>query len=76
MENNKRVNANKVAKQVRGIIDDYWVTKISADEAKSQLNAIMSNPDLRIKIKRGNNYTGVFENIMGKRRIEEFETLV
>lgn len=76
MENSKRINANKVAKQVRDVIDNYWVAKISAAEAKTQLNSIMNNPELRIKIKRGNNYTGVFENIMGKRRIEEFEALI
>lgn len=35
----------------------------------------MSDPDNRIKVKRGENYTGVFNNIMGKRRIEEFEKL-
>lgn len=76
MENSKHINANKVAKQVRDVIDNYWVAKISVTEAKTQLNSIMNNPELRIKIKRGNNYTGVFENIMGKRRIEEFENLL
>lgn len=75
MEDSKLDNANKVAKKIKGIIDSYWKGEISEKEATQILTQIMSDSDIRIRVKRGENYTGVFKNIMGKRRIEEFESL-
>ena len=69
-------NSNRVAKTVAGIIDDFWASKISRDDATNKLKEIVVNPDNRVKIKRGDEYTGVFKNIMGIRRINTFEQLV
>ena len=67
--------ANKVAKAVRDIIDCYWKGEIAENVARQQLGKIMSVSENRIKVRRGTEYTGVFINIMGKRRIVEFERL-
>lgn len=69
------LTANRVAKEVRKIIDEFWSGRCTRDEAKKMLKKIMDDPELRIKIKRGENYTSVFENILGKKRIAEFESL-
>ncbi len=70
------MSANKVAKNVVDIIDGYWRNEITYEKAKEKIKKIMSDPDMLIKIKRGENYTGVFNNIMGKRRIQEFENFL
>lgn len=67
--------ANKVAKEVKKIIDEFWSGRCTKDEAIKRIKKIMDDPDQRIKIMRGEKYTGVFENILGKKRIAEFEEL-
>ena len=69
------LTANRVSKEVRKIIDDFWSGRCTRDEAKKKIEKIMDDPKLRIKIMRGENYTSVFENILGKKRIAEFEGL-
>lgn len=75
MDEGKLDNANKVAKKIKEIIDKYWKGQITEAEAREILLKIISDPDNRVRVKRGENYTGVFKNVMGKRRIEEFESL-
>lgn len=76
MDRGKADNAATVAKEIKEIIDKYWRGQMAESEAKDGILKIISNPDNRIRVKRGENYTGVFKNIMGKRRIEEFESLI
>ena len=68
--------ANDVAKSVKAIIDAYWKNEINNSTARDKINSIMNISENRIKIMRGNNYTSVFTNIMGKKRIQEFESLI
>lgn len=75
MSDYKLGNANKVAKKMRDVIDSYWKGEIDEKQASEVISTIMSDSDNRIKVMRGENYTGVFKSIMGKRRIEEFESL-
>lgn len=70
------MTANKVAKLVVSIIDGYWRKEITYEKAKKRIEETMNNPDMLIKIKRGENYTGVFNSIMGKKRIQEFENFL
>lgn len=69
-------NANKVAKEVKNVIEAYWERKYDSEEAAFKLKEITDNPDNYKRIKRGDTYTGVFKNIMGERRISEFEKLL
>jgi len=67
--------ANSVAKKIKTIIDDYWKQEITKEDAKSRIQEILSNSSNRAKVFRGDKYIAVFENILGKRRLEEFQTL-
>lgn len=69
-------NANKVAKEVRDIIDNYWLGRLSEDQTRKKLLMYMDDPDLHLKIQRAEEYTGVFKNVMGIRRLEEFKRLL
>lgn len=68
-------SANKVAKKFKEIIDSYWKEEISEEEASKLISRLMSDKDVKVRVKRSQQYTGVFQNIMGKRRIAEFEKL-
>lgn len=68
-------NANKVAKSIKDIIDAYWAGTITKEEAQRKIASKMDSPNIRLKIMRGSEYTGVFCNILGKRRVETFEML-
>ena len=67
--------ANKVAKRIKEIIDYFWMGELGENEARQQIEEIMSNPENRIKVKRSTSYTSVFTNIMGKKRLADFERL-
>ena len=69
-------SANKVAKDVKKIIDEFWSGKCEKEEATKRIKGILDDPERRIKVMRGENYTGVFENVLGKKRIAEFEELM
>jgi uncharacterized protein (TIGR04540 family) len=66
-------NANDVAKAVRDIIDNYWMKSISEENSIRLIEAIVAISKNRARIFRGKKYTAVFENILGKRRLEEFD---
>ena len=65
-------NANSVAQAVKTIIDDFWRQDITRDEAIVLIRDILSNSDNRARVFRGDKYTAVFENVMGRRRLAEF----
>lgn len=68
-------NANSVAKSIKTIIDVYWKKDITKEDAIVRIQDIINNPDNRARIFRGDKYTAVFENVLGKRRLEEFQTM-
>ena len=53
-------SANKIAKEIRSIIDAYWANQISEEEARKKINVFLEDPDMRIKIMRRESYTGTF----------------
>ena len=67
--------ANSVAKAIKTIIDDYWKQEITKEDAKKRISEILINSENRARIFRGDKYIAVFENILGKRRLEEFRLL-
>ena len=69
-------SANKVAKEVRDIIDDFWASRLTKSQAQEKLYVYMDDPDLHLKIQRAEEYTGVFKNVMGIRRLNEFKRLL
>lgn len=70
------MTANRVAKEIRTIIDDYWLGKLTDWQAKKSISAFMVNPELHLKIQRGNEFTSVFKSVMGVRRLKEFERII
>lgn len=70
------MTANKVAKAIKDIVDNFWKGKLQKSEAKKEIHYFWDDPELRVKICRGEDYTGVFKNIMGQRRIDTFEQLL
>lgn len=68
-------SANKIAKDIRGIIDAYWASQISEEEARKKINLFLENPEIRIKIMRRENYTGTFKSIMRENRLQAFTEL-
>lgn len=71
-----RKSANKVAREVRDIIDDFWANRLSKEQAQEKLHVYMDDPELHLKIQRAEEYTGVFKNVMGIRRLNEFKRLL
>ena len=72
----KAPSANKIAKDIRDVIDAYWADQISKDEARARISEYMNNPELRIKIMRRETYTGTFESVMRPKRLETFKELI
>lgn len=70
-----RITAERVALDVKEIIDDYWEGNLTEMEASQAIQRIMSDPKKRIKVKRAEEYTSVFKSRMGIRRLETFEAL-
>ena len=70
------ISANRLAKEVRDIVDAWSGKQLSTDEAKMRINTIMEDRAMHLKIMRGETYTGTFENVMGKKRLKEFEELL
>ena len=70
------MSANRVAKEIRGIIDDYWLGKLNIEQARESINRFMDDPEMHLKIQRGENFTGAFKSVMGKKRLEEFERVM
>lgn len=73
-------SANQLAKEVRSIIDGWKGGKILIDEARKRVNTIMDDPDLHLKIIRGEmgtgTYTGTFKSVMRENRLKDFEELM
>lgn len=70
------MTANRVAKEVRKIIDDYWLGKLTVEQAKRLIDEIMVDPELHLKVQRGEEFTSVFKSVMGVRRLKEFERII
>jgi uncharacterized protein (TIGR04540 family) len=70
-------SANDAAKAVKTIIDEYWRQDITKEQARCSIKGnILANPKNRARIFRGENYTAVFENVLGKKRLAEFSSLL
>ena len=70
------MSANRVAKEIRKIIDDYWLGKLTIAQVRDGINHFMDDPQLHLKIQRGENFTGAFKSVMGKKRLEEFQRVM
>lgn len=70
------MTANKVAKEIRAIIDDYWIGNLTVEQVQKSINIFMVNPKLHLKIQRGEEFTSVFKSVMGVRRLKEFERII
>ena len=68
-------SANKIAKEIRSIIDAYWANQISEEEARKKINVFLEDPDMRIKIMRRESYTGTFVSILREKRLHAFADL-
>lgn len=70
------MSANRIAKEIKSIIDDYWLGKLTIEEVRDGINRFMDDPKLHLKIQRGENFTGAFKSVMGKKRLEEFKQVM
>lgn len=70
------MSANRLAKEVRKIIDDYWLNNLTVEQARDGINHFMDDPRLRLKIMRGGTFTGAFKSVLGKKRLEEFTRIM
>ena len=68
-------SANKIAKEIRSIIDAYWANQISEEEARKKINVFLEDSDMRIKIMRRESYTGTFVSILREKRLQAFADL-
>jgi uncharacterized protein (TIGR04540 family) len=70
-------NASEAATAVKVVIDEYWRHDITREQARRFIKEnILAIPKNRARIFRGENYTAVFENILGKKRVAEFASMV
>lgn len=70
-------NANEAAKAVKAVIDEYWRHDITKEQARRSIQEnILALPENRARIFRGENYTAVFENVLGKKRVAEFASII
>lgn len=69
-------SANKIAKDIRGIIDAYWANQISESEARKKINEYLEDPDIRLKVMRREEYTGTFKSILRENRLQVFADLM
>jgi uncharacterized protein (TIGR04540 family) len=67
---------NHLSKTVRGIIDEYLSRTIDQKQEIKQLKPIFALEENRQRIFRGEEYAGAFKDILGKRRMEEFCSIV
>lgn len=70
------MTANRVAKEIRAIIDDYWLGKLTDLQVKKSISEFMDDSELHLKIQRGNEFTSVFKSVLGVRRLKEFERII
>jgi uncharacterized protein (TIGR04540 family) len=76
-EQKKYQNANETAKAVKTIIDEYWCQNITKEQARQSIKGeILIIPENRARIFRGEKYTAVFENVLGKKRLAEFASIL
>lgn len=68
--------ARDLAIFIRDIIDDNWTNKLSDEQARKTINEALSVPKNLLKVKRADEYTVVFQTVVGKRRMERFEKLM
>lgn len=69
-------SANKIAKDIRSIIDAYWANQISESEARKKINEYLEDPDIRLKVMRRDEYTGTFKSILREKRLQVFADLI
>lgn len=69
-------SANKVAKEIRKIIDLYWANQISETEARKKINEYLEDPNIRLKVMRREEYTGTFVSILREKRLQVFSDLM
>lgn len=70
------MSANRVAKEIREIIDNYWLNKLTIEQARDGINRFMDDPKMHLQIQRGEVFTGAFKSVLGKKRLEEFNRIM
>jgi uncharacterized protein (TIGR04540 family) len=68
-------NANDTAKAIKRIIDSFWKQDITKEQAASYVNDILKISENRSRVFRGDKFTAVFENTLGKRRLVDFNQM-